>query len=65
VSDEDQADRKKLLAEKFHRLADLITNKMMKFADDIEGYFDDAAEAVDPKTLVERSRKKKQTQQEE
>jgi hypothetical protein len=57
VSNEEQVDQKRILAEKFHRLADMITSKMNKFANDIEGYFGDAADAVDPKTLLARSRK--------
>ena len=58
VNNEEQADQKTILAEKFHRLADMITSKMNKFADDIEGYFGDAADAVDPKTLLARSAKR-------
>ena len=58
MGDDKEADRQTVLAQKFSQLADMITSRMMKFADDVEGYFDDAAEVVDPKTLLARSKKK-------
>lgn len=55
MTDHNEDDLKKRLGKKLMLMADRFASRMFKFADDIEGYCEDAAEAVSPKKKEQKN----------
>lgn len=57
MTETEETDPGKRLGKKLMLMADQFTHRLMRFADNIEGYFDDAADAVSPKKFKKEASK--------